>query len=392
MVAHIPRIFLFQRTHVQSTFHPAKTGFLVLRIPREDMGAQFDPSKGVVSTVKDTLQKIDITGAPPISVASVIASNGGTWSRDGVILFGTGATRVLYRVSAAGGEVAPLMKRETTTGYGAPYFFPDGNRYLYEGTQTKTGGVYLSSLDSDTSRLLVRGGTRPVYQQGRLLYLLGTTLISQPFDEKRLEIVGEASALAEEAQFFSASQTGAVLAYWTGSAENLPQLIWFDRSGNLIGKLGDPVSQFNIRLSPDSTRVAAEIHDPQVGVTNSDIWLYDVVRGVRSRFTSGPGSARVPCWSPDGKKIVFSSDRKGHFDLYEKATDGTGDEKPVLESQDAKYCESWSPDGKFILYITFSTNTSHHPETRKEARRPPCPRGNGASENRKSGATGGLCL
>jgi Tol biopolymer transport system component len=207
---------------------------------------------------------------------------------------------------------------------------------------------------------LVRGGTRPVYQQGRLLYLLGTTLISQPFDEKRLEIVGEASALAEEAQFFSASQTGAVLAYWTGSAENLPQLIWFDRSGNLIGKLGDPVSQFNIRLSPDSTRVAAEIHDPQVGVTNSDIWLYDVVRGVRSRFTSGPGSARVPCWSPDGKKIVFSSDRKGHFDLYEKATDGTGDEKPVLESQDAKYCESWSPDGKFILYITFSTNTSHH--------------------------------
>jgi Tol biopolymer transport system component len=310
---------------------------------------------------RSTLQKIDITGGPPISIASALAGNGGTWSRDGVIVFGTGATRLLYRVSAGGGEVVPLTKREKTVTSGrlAPYFLPDGNHYLYEGPQAGAGrAVYASSLDSDTSKLLVHGGTSPAYQQGYLFYLLGTTLIAQPFDEKRLEIAGEASALAEQVQFFSVSQTGAVLAYWTGAVENMPQLMWFDRSGNRIGKLGDPVQQFNIQLSPDGTKVAAEIYEQQVSGMNSDIWLYDVSRGVKSRLTSGPGSPRAPCWSPDGKHIIFSSDRKGHYDLYEKPVDGGGNEELVFESEIGKYCQSWSPDGKFLLYMTVSGDSS----------------------------------
>jgi serine/threonine protein kinase len=312
---------------------------------------------------RSTLQKIDVTGGPPISIASALAGNGGTWSRDGVIVFGTGATRLLYRVPASGGEVVPLTKREkaVTGGWLAPYFLPDGNHYLYEARQAGAGhGVYLSSLDSETSKLLVRGGTSPAYQRGYLLYLLGTTLIAQPFDEKRLEIVGDASALAEQVQFFSASQTGAVLSYWTGEAENLPQLMWFDRSGNRIGKPGDPVHQFNIRLSPDGTKVAAEIYDRQASgiYFESDIWLYDVLRGVKARLTSGPGSARGPCWSPDGKHIIFSSDRKGHYDLYKKAVDGGGNEEPILESEIAKYCQDWSPDGEFLLFMTVSNDSA----------------------------------
>src|SRR6202171_5556765 len=298
-----------------------------------------------------TLHKIDISGGPPISVASALAGNGGTWSRDGVIVFGTGATRLLYRVSAAGGEAVPLTKREKTVTIGrlGPYFLPDGNHYLYEGPQSGAGhAIYVSSLDSDTSKLLVHGGSSPAYQQGYLLYLLGTTLIAQPFDEKRLEDCGDASALAERVQFFSPSQTGAVLAYWTGAAENLPQLTWFDRSGNRIGKLGDPVRQFHIRLSPDGTKVAAEIYDRQVNSMyfESDIWLYDVARGVKSRLTSGPGSARSPCWSPDGKHIIFSSDRKGHYDLYEKAVDAGGDEGLGFEWVNAKNCIIFVPATK----------------------------------------------
>jgi serine/threonine protein kinase len=312
---------------------------------------------------RSTLRKIDVTGGPPISVASALAGNGGTWSRDGVIVFGTGATRLLYRVSAAGGKVVSLTKRENavTVGRLAPYFLPDGNHYLYEGPQSGAGhAIYVSSLDSDTSKLLVQGGSSPAYEQGYLLYLLGTTLIAQPLDEKRLEIVGDASALAERVQFFSPSQTGAVLAYWTGAAENLPQLTWFDRSGNRLGTLGDRVRQFNLRLSPDGTKIAAEIYDRQVSSMyfESDIWLYDVSRGVRSRLTSGPGSARCPCWSPDGKHIIFSSDRKGHYDLYEKAVDGGGNEELVLESEIAKYCQGWSPDNKFLLFMTVSTDSS----------------------------------
>jgi Tol biopolymer transport system component len=65
----------------------------------------------------------------------------------------------------------------------------------------------------------------------------------------------------------------------------------------------------------------------------------------------------MPCWSPDGKHIIFSSDRKGHYDLYEKAVDGSGKEELVFESETAKYCESWSPDDKFLLFLTI-LNTS----------------------------------
>jgi serine/threonine protein kinase/Tol biopolymer transport system component len=312
---------------------------------------------------RSSLHKIDITGGPPISVASVLAGYGGTWSRDGVILFATGATRLLYQVSAAGGEVVPLARGEksVTVGRLLPHFLPDGKHYLYEGSQPGAGhAVYVSSLDSDTSKLLVRDGTSPAYQRGYLFYLLGTTLIAQPFDEKRLEIMGDASALAEQVQFFSASNTGAVLAYWTGAAGNIPQLTWFDRSGNRLGTLGDPARQFNIRLSPDGTKLAAEVYDRQANsmYSESDIWLYDVSRGVRSRLTSGPGSARVPCWSPDGKRIIFSSDRKGHFDLYEKAVDGGGNEELVFASEFAKYCQSWSPDNKFLILMTISNDSS----------------------------------
>jgi len=216
----------------------------------------------------------------------------------------------------------------------------------------------VASLDSDAGKLLVQGGASPAYQQGYLLYLRGTTLVAQPFDEKRLEIIGSAFTLAEAVQSFSASQSGGVLAYWTGAGTNEPQVVWFDRKGNRIGSLGEPVRQSDIRISPDGTKVAAEIYDAEMSGIDSDIWLYDVLRGVKTRLTSGPGTARTPCWSPDGKHIVFSSDRKGNFGLYEKAIDGAGDEELVLEAETAKYCESWSPDGKFLLYRTVPGDNS----------------------------------
>jgi len=66
---------------------------------------------------------------------------------------------------------------------------------------------------------------------------------------------------------------------------------------------GAPISQGNAHISPDGTKVAAEIYDPQISDTDSDIWLYDTARGVKTRFTAKPGTARGPCWSPDGKHM-----------------------------------------------------------------------------------------
>jgi eukaryotic-like serine/threonine-protein kinase len=301
------------------------------------------------------LKKIDISGGPPITVASAIAGECGTWNRNDVIVFGTGVTRLLYRVSAAGGEVVPITKESesVTVSRGGVHFLPDGNHYLYDGPGSGNGrAVYVASLDSDSGKLLVESGGRPAYQQGRLLYLRGSTLVAQPFDEKRLAVVGPASTVAEQVYSFSASQDGAVLSYWTGIVPSAPQLIWFDRSGKQIGTLGAPVPQGNAHISPDGTKVAAEIYDPQISDTDSDIWLYDTARGVKTRFTAKPGTARGPCWSPDGKHLVFSSNRRGHFDLYEQSADGSGNEELLYESAIGKYCQGWAPDGKSFIFMT----------------------------------------
>jgi hypothetical protein len=206
-----------------------------------------------------------------------------------VIVFGAGVTRLLYRVSAAGGEVVPITREsETATVYrGGVQFLPDGNHYLYDAPDRGNGrDVYVASLDSDSGKLLITSGASPVYQQGRLLYLRGSTLVAQPFDEKRLAVAGSASTIAEQVSSFSASRDGAVLSYWTGIVRNPPQLVWLDRGGKQIGTLGTPVPQGNAHISPDGTKVAAEIYDPQISYTDSDIWLYDTVRGVKTRFTA----------------------------------------------------------------------------------------------------------
>ena len=301
------------------------------------------------------LKKIDISGGPPITITTAIAGNGGTWNRNDVIVFGTGVTRLLYRVSAAGGEAVPITKESetVTVARGGVHFLPDGNHYLYDAPDSGTGrAIYVASLDSDRGKLLVESGESPAYQAGHLLYLRGSTLVAQRFDEKQLAVAGSASTLAEQVYSFSASRDGAVLAYWTGVVPDAPQLTWFDRSGKQIGTLGVPVPQGNARISPDGKKVAAEIYDPQISDTDSDIWLYDITRGVKTRFTAKPGTARGPCWSPDGKHLVFSSNRRGHFDLYEKSADGSGKEELLYESAIGKYCQDWSPDGRSFIFMT----------------------------------------
>jgi hypothetical protein len=78
------------------------------------------------------LKKIGVSGGPPITVAGAIAGEGGTWNHNDVIIFGTGVTRLLYRVSVAGGEVVPITKESesTTISRGGVHFLPDGNHYF----------------------------------------------------------------------------------------------------------------------------------------------------------------------------------------------------------------------------------------------------------------------
>jgi hypothetical protein len=216
--------------------------------------------------------------------------------------------------------------------------------------------VLLASLDSDEIKTVAETGSNAVYSEGRLLFLRESTLMAQPFDLKTLATNGEAVPIAERVQqsfspniigHFSVSATG-LLAYTTGVDDYGLQLTWFDRTGKALGTIGEPRSFSDINLSPDGKALVASVY----GAQGEDLWTYDLSKGLPVRFTFDPARADFPVWSPDGRSIVFNSVRKGHWDLYRKSADGSGVEELLYADDREKYPNTWSPDGKVLIFVT----------------------------------------
>jgi Tol biopolymer transport system component len=106
----------------------------------------------------------------------------------------------------------------------------------------------------------------------------------------------------------------------------------------------------NPALSPDGKRVALT----RGSLGSGDIWMQEGTR--TSRFTFDPADDRTSIWSPDGSSIVFASNRQGAYDLYRKPANGSGTEDVLLQSPDGKIPNSWSPDGRFLLYWSSLNN------------------------------------
>ncbi len=318
------------------------------------------------------LKKIDASGGPPQTLCDAPNGRGGTWNRDGLIVFAPNTGGPLHRVSASGGAPTPVTKldasrRQLTHRW--PEFLPDDHHFLYRvGTssvtaQSENNGVYLGSLESSEQKLILRTDTSAAYASGHLLFGREGTLMAQPFDGKAFQLIGDAVPIAERLTFdfggtraiFSVSENG-VLAFQSGMARGNSQLIWFDRSGKQMGQIGEPAFYAQPRLSPNGQKVAVSIFDLQAG--SPDIWLYELARNVPTRFTFDPAFDANPLWSPDGGQVVFSSNRKGPYDLFQKASSSAGGEEVLLESNESKTATSRSPDGRFIAFTNTDTKAS----------------------------------
>jgi dipeptidyl aminopeptidase/acylaminoacyl peptidase len=130
--------------------------------------------------------------------------------------------------------------------------------------------------------------------------------------------------------------------------DELLQLVWYDRSAEPLGTLGEPAAYEELRFAPDGTRLAAAIQDPDTG--NEDIWIHDLVRDVRTRFTLDPARDKSPVYSSDGEHVYFASNRRGRFDLYRKALAGPDPEELVLESPEDKFPMYCPPDGRTLAF------------------------------------------
>jgi eukaryotic-like serine/threonine-protein kinase len=311
------------------------------------------------------LKKVDVSGGPPTKICDAQGGSDGTWSLEGVILFDGTGTDPIYRVPAAGGTRTiavkqDLSKKETSVGW--PQFLPDGKHYIYlvTGEKPEDSAYWIASIESAEKTKLAPAQTLVQYAPpGYLLFVRDRTLVAQPFDAASRRITGEPVPLAEKIGTdnvglarFSVSNNG-VLAYRTG--ETGGRLLWRDRAGKEIDLLNDPGDYGNPSLSPSADRLAYSLTDSRS--IKADIWIRDIARGVNSRFTLGAGNNYRAVWSPDGATIVFSSDRAGAVDLYEKSTRGPGEEKLLLHSDEAKSAASWSSDGKYVAYASRNPKT-----------------------------------
>jgi Tol biopolymer transport system component len=320
------------------------------------------------------LKKIEASGGPPQTLCEVSNTGiGGSWNRDGVIVFGTNQSG-LFRVPQAGGAASPLTTLDAGRGelfHGRPWFLPDGRRYLYfaNSSSKENSAIYLGALDSRERKRLVGARQGGAYvppanktEKGHLLFLRDDTLMAQPLDPGSYNLAGDPFPVAEQVgsyisnPYFSVSANG-ILIYRSGGGGNY-QLAWYDREGKPLGTLGTvaPAGLSNdVSLSPDGKRVAVSRRD-SVSAT-SDIWLLDVSHGVPTRFTFDPADDSNPVWSPDGNRMVFSSTRDGTRNLYQKGAGGTSGEEPLLKTALAKFPYDWSADGRYLIYTVVAPTT-----------------------------------
>ena len=306
------------------------------------------------------MKTIDLNGGTPTVVCDAPLGRGGAWGTGGVIVFSAGPNSPILEVSANGGTPTAITKIDGAqhSSHRWPFFLPDGKHFLYlamnhDAAKSANDAVYYASLDGRENRLLLHSPSNAIYANGFFLFAQHDQLMAQPYDPSSGKLSGEPHTVARGIMNdlttwhmdASASENG-LLAFGSGGIGEL-QLIWVDRSGKQLAVAADKLTNLQYAsLSPQGDRVALQI---DTGI--NDIWVMDLARGVRTRLTFGPVTNAFPIWSPDGKWIAYFSFRDNKYNLYRKASDGSGaEELLVSDDNETLYPSDWSRDGKILIY------------------------------------------
>ncbi|HEX2455531.1 MAG TPA: protein kinase, partial [Vicinamibacterales bacterium] len=306
------------------------------------------------------LKKVALSGGPAATIARAGLTIGATWAPDDTIIFATPDPATgLRRVSAGGGEVTVLTRPAQASGelhHLWPEMLPGGRAVLFTITAT-TGGLgaaQVAVLDLATGRytVVVRGGSHAHYvASGHLVYTAEGTLRAVPFDLAQLETRGmpvtvlpRVVTTPEGAGDFAVAADG-TLAYVDApgaTSAAARTLVWVDRQGREEPLGAPPRPYFHPRVSPDGNRVAVAIEDQE-----NDIWVWDLARRTLDRLTFGRAPDFGPVWTPDGRRLVFFSEREGWAGLQWQPADGPGNAEKLTTGGPPS---GVTPDGAYVIF------------------------------------------
>jgi serine/threonine protein kinase/Tol biopolymer transport system component len=311
------------------------------------------------------LKRLDVRSGSVLALTDANPFGAISWAATGTILF-PGTTPegepAIFKTDPEGRnptQVLTLDSGRGEVGHSWPHFLPDGRRFLYVTliTDTPTRSIVpvlrTMSLDGGGHADVGQIASRAMFDRaGYLVYGRDGALVAQPFDPSALTLSGERVVLVERFYYFRStgladfaiSQAG-TLAFRTPPPP--ARLVWLDRQGIEIGRLGEEALYGEPRISADGSRVAVDIRDPALGT--GDLWMFDRALGTSVRVTHSPADERVPVWSPDGSTLYFSSDAAGPPDLYRRFLD-TGREELLVRTPGVDTPNDVSADGRELLF------------------------------------------
>ena len=339
---------LFVRTRDQMTIRP-------LGGTEEARHPFFSPDGAWVGFFADgSLQKVALAGGPPVTLCAAGGLLGGaTWGPDDTIVFASIDAYELMQVSAAGGEPRPLTAPSEGTFHRWPTFVPGGEAVLYTRGTLDALEVAVVSLDTGAQQTLVQGSDGTVTVSGHLVFGREASLWAVPFDPDHLTVSGEPAPMVEGVQVntggwahYALADDGTLVYLPTaGDDGDQAELVWVDRVTGDETPLGAPPRPYGIpRISPDGTRVAADIDDQQ-----DDIWVWDLTGGTLTRLTLDAGGDFAGIWTPDSQRVIFSSTRAGLPALFWKAAVGTGTTDPLGDGEGPRLPMAVAPDGSVVV-------------------------------------------
>jgi Tol biopolymer transport system component len=320
------------------------------------------------------LKKVSVQGGAAVTLCDAPNDRGGSWGEDGTIVFTPDNRVALSRVSSAGGTPQPLTMLDTQAGEATqrwPQVLPGGKAVLF--TSNTTAGTLAGFEDSDIVVYSTASGQRKTLQHGgfyarylpsgHVVDMHEGALFAMPFDLKRLEVTGQPALILEgvvtapvfAGAQFSFSETGNLVYVAGRAADQNVSIYWMDREGKFTPLRETPGGYYNLAFSPDGKRLALDIIEGK----RSDVWVYEWERDTLTRLTFAGEENMFPTWTPDGQRIVYSSQEKGGApNLWWIRADGAGAAQRLAESKSPQYADSWRPDGKVLAFDQLNPGTN----------------------------------